>query len=588
MPASHSTRRGAPTRRGRTAAVSGAGLLAAVLLAGTLVGCAEEGEQIPSIGYAIDNTVTTYNANSVAGAVSGARQAFARVLPGFNYTGPEGGPVADTDIGTANAMPGDALTIQYKLNPNSVYSDGVPMSCDDLVLTWAANSGRFTRRNDQGATVPMFDAASTAGYTDIDRIDCQTGAKDAVVTFKAGRNVTDWKSLFGATSMMPAHVVATATGVPDIVSAVQNSDTAALTRVADFWNSGWTMTPGDLDLTLFPASGPYKVESFSADEGLVLVANDRWWGNRPATSRIVVWPKSSDISARIGDGAVEVVDVAAGSAPDLDLGGFEVTEVASRSVEQFVLSTSGLFENAAGRRAFAACLPRDELAAKFGLAAEPDADGAGSGGPVGTRVTAPDSLVHQSVAGAVGGRYETADTAAATAALADTDNTSATVRIGYLGPNPRRADIVSAVAAACAPAGITVQDVASPEFTPSMLRGGQVDVVLAGTASAPGAAGTAAATTAMYALRSGNGSNFGDYSNSRVDRIVDQLAVDDSTATQLSLSTEVENILWSDVPTVPLFDQPRTVAFASGLQAGTVNPTVSGAGWNMDRWVLRR
>ena len=578
MPASHSTRRGAQTRHGRTAAVSGAGLLATVLLAGSLAGCSEEGEQIPSIGYAIDNTVTTYNANSVAGAVSGARQAFARVLPGFNYTGPEGGPVADTDIGTANAMPGDALTIQYKLNPNSVYSDGVPMSCDDLVLTWAANSGRF----------PMFDAASTAGYSDIDRVDCQTGAKDAVVTFKAGRNVTDWKSLFGATSMMPAHVVASAAGVPDVVAAVQNSDVDALTRVADFWNDGWTMAPGDLDLAKFPASGPYKVESFSEDEGLVLVANDRWWGNRPATSRIVVWPKSSDVSARIGDGSVEVVDVAAGSAPDLDLGGFDVTEVPSRSVEQFVLSTSGLFENAAGRRAFAACLPREELASKFGIAAESDEAGAASGGPVDTRVTAPDSLVHQSVAGAVGGRYETADTAAAADALADTGNTSATVRVGYLGPNPRRAEIVAAVAAACAPAGITVQDVASPEFTPTMLRDGQVDVVLAGTASAPGAAGTAAATTAMYALRSGIRSNFGDYSNGRVDQIVDQLAVDSSTATQLSLSTEAENILWSDVPTVPLFDQPRTVAFATGLQAGAVNPTRSGAGWNMDRWVLRR
>lgn len=578
MPASHSTRRGAHTRRGRITAVSGAGLLATVVLAGSLVGCSEEGEQIPSIGYAIDNTVTTYNANSVAGAVSGARQAFARVLPGFNYTGPEGGPVADTDIGTANAMPGDALTIQYKLNPNSVYSDGVPMSCDDLVLTWAANSGRF----------PMFDAASTAGYSDIDRVDCQTGAKDAVVTFKAGRTVTDWKSLFGATSMMPAHVVASAAGVPDIVAAVQNSDADALTRVADFWNDGWTMAPGDLDLAKFPASGPYKVESFSEDEGLVLVANDRWWGNRPATSRIVVWPKSSDVSARIGDGSVEVVDVAAGSAPDLDLGGFDVTEVPSRSVEQFVLSTSGLFENAAGRRAFAACLPREELASKFGIATEPDEAGAASGGPVDTRVTAPDSLVHESVAGAVGGRYETADTAAAADALADTGNTSATVRVGYLGPNPRRAEIVAAVAAACAPAGITVQDVASPEFTPSMLREGQVDVVLAGTAAAPGAAGTAAATTAMYALRSGIRSNFGDYSNGRVDQIVDQLAVDSSTATQLSLSTEAENILWSDVPTVPLFDQPRTVAFATGLQAGAINPTRSGAGWNMDRWVLRR
>ncbi|WP_213571817.1 ABC transporter substrate-binding protein [Rhodococcus sp. USK13] len=570
------------TRHHRAAAVSGAGLLATVVLAGTLVGCSDEGEQIPSIGYAIDSTVTTYNAGSVAGSVSGARQAFARVLPGFSYTGPEGGPVADTDIGTANAVPGDALTVQYKLNPNSVYSDGVPMSCDDLVLTWAANSGRFTRPGE--ATVPLFDAASAAGYSDIDRVDCQTGAKEATVTFKAGRNFTDWRSLFGATSMMPAHVVARAAGVPDLVAAVQNSDNEALARIADFWNDGWTMTPGELDLALFPASGPYKVESFSADEGLVLVANDRWWGNRPATSRIVVWPKAADLAARIADESVEVVDVATGSVPDIDLGGFDVTDVPSRSVEQFVLATSGLFETPAGRRAFASCLPREELAAEFGTAAE---DGAAAAS-VDTRFTAPDSLVYESVAATAGGRYETPDTTAATAALAETDNTAATVRIGYLGPDPRRAAIVAAVAAACAPAGITVQDAGSEEFTPSMLRDGQVDGLLAGTASAPGAAGTAAPTTAMYALRGGSRNNFGDYANGRVDQIVDQLAVDSSTATQLALSTEAENILWSEVPTVPLFNQPRTVGFAAGLEAGAVNPTRSGAGWNMDRWVLRR
>jgi peptide/nickel transport system substrate-binding protein len=92
----------------------------------------------------------------------------------------------------------------------------------------------------------------------------------------------------------------------------------------------------------------------------------------------------------------------------------------------------------------------------------------------------------------------------------------------------------------------------------------------------------------MYALRGGSRNNFGDYANGRVDQIVDQLAVDSSTATQLALSTEAENILWSEVPTVPLFNQPRTVGFAAGLEAGAVNPTRSGAGWNMDRWVLRR
>ncbi|MFZ2178063.1 MAG: ABC transporter substrate-binding protein [Rhodococcus sp. (in: high G+C Gram-positive bacteria)] len=569
-------------RRGRTGA---AGLLTAAVLGGSLVACSTDEEQLPSIGYAIDSPLTTYNAGTVAGAVSGARQAFARVLPGFTYTGPEGGPVSDTDIGTASEVPGDSLTVQYKLNPNSVYSDGVPMACDDLVLAWAANSGRFTRPNDQGAPTPMFDAASTAGYADIDRVDCRTGAKDATVTFRPGRSFTDWRSLFGAASLMPAHVVAGKTGVPDIVAAVQNSDTNVLGRVADFWNSGWTLSPGDLDSAILPASGPYKIESFTQEDGLVLVPNDRWWGNRPATDRIVVWPKSSDLKSRIEDGRVEVVDVGAGSVADLDLADFEVSEVPSRSVEQFVLSTSGVFATAPGRRAFALCLPRQDLAARFG-APVPGTDGDTQAAA--TRFIGPDNLVYQSVAATVGGRFTVPDTAASSAALAETGSDTATVRIGYLAPDARRAEIVAAVAAACAPAGITVEDAGSPDFVPSKLRGGEVDAVLAGTAAAPGAAGTAAPTTALYALRGGSGSNAGGYSNGRVDQLVDQLVVDGSSGAQLSLSTELENILWSEVPTVPLFTQPRTVGFAPGLEAGLANPTRSGAGWNMDRWVLRR
>ena len=85
-------------------------------------------------------------------------------------------------------MPGDVLTIQYKLDPGRLLGRR-PVGLDDLVLAWAADSGRF----------PMFGAAGTAGYSDIDRVDCQPGSKDAVVS--SGREqFTDWRSLFGATS----------------------------------------------------------------------------------------------------------------------------------------------------------------------------------------------------------------------------------------------------------------------------------------------------------------------------------------------------------------------------------------------------
>ncbi|NLE78048.1 MAG: peptide-binding protein [Rhodococcus sp.] len=568
-------------RRGRRIAAPAVGVLATALVASLAVSCSSEGEQIPSIGYAIDNTITTYNAATVDGAASGAHQAFGRVLPGFTFTGPEGGPIADTDVGTARTVPGETLTVSYTINKSAVYSDGVPVTCDDLVLTWAANSGNFTADGQQ-----LFDAASTAGYSDIQRVDCQPGAKQALVVFEPGRSFVDWRSLFGATAIMPAHVVGTATGT-DVVGAVQNADIEALTRIADFWNTGWNLVPGELDLALFPSSGPYKIESYSVEDGLVLTANELWWGNKPETSRIVVWPKSDQMKSHIDNGDVQVVDVAAGSIDGLDLGGFDVIETASRNLEQFVLSTGGDFASAAARRAFAACIPRDDLAADFGSPTDSEALKTRVDGPVDARFTAPDTLIYPAVAATAGGRYRQPDPGAVRRELDAAGLENLTVRVGYLGPDARRAAIVEAVSAACGPAGITVEDASSPDFRPAMLREGLVDAVLGGTAGVQGAGGTAAPTTAAYALRTGSGSNFGGFGNGRIDQIVDQLAVDGGTETRLNISTEAENILWNEVPTVPLFEQLRINAFGHGMSEVLPNGTRAGAGWNMDRWVLR-
>ena len=72
------------------------------------------------------------------------------------------------------------------------------MDCDDLLLALAAMSGRF----------PGFTPATTAGYRDVRHVDCRAGAKTATVVFAAGRVYRDWLSLFGAGTLLPAHVVA--------------------------------------------------------------------------------------------------------------------------------------------------------------------------------------------------------------------------------------------------------------------------------------------------------------------------------------------------------------------------------------------
>ena len=57
--------------------------------------------------------------------------------------------------------------------------------------------------------------------------------------------------------------------------------------------------PGEFDPALFPSAGPYRIESYSTDGGLVLVVNERWWGNAPGTDRIVVWPRGTEMAAAV-------------------------------------------------------------------------------------------------------------------------------------------------------------------------------------------------------------------------------------------------------------------------------------------------
>ena len=550
-------------------------LLAATTAAsGLMVGCSSE-DQVPSIGYAVDTAVTSYNGGTAAGAAS-AQAVFGRVLTGFFYTGPDGQPVADTDTGTAKEVPGEAQTIQYRLNPRGVYSDGVPTACDDLVFTWAARSGRF----------PGFESASTAGYEDIERVECQPGSKDGTVVFRPGKRYLPWRTLFGAGELMPAHVAAQAGNVPDIVAAVQNDDRPALDRLAQFWNTGWNLEPGDLDITQFPASGPYRVESYGLEDGLVLVANERWWGEAPATGRIVVYPKPADLAARIEDGSVAAVDIGAGSLPEVNLDAYSVQQLPSRGIEQLVLNTGGVFESTAARRAFALCVPRQALFDQLGRATEAPEAGLGSG-PSNSRTLQQDSMYYPVATGAAG-PFAAGDPEGAQAALADAGKDGMVVRIGYLAPDARRAQTVSMIADACKAAGITVEDASTPEFTPARLREGAVDAVLGGPGGAPGPAGSLDGIAAIGGLRSGSGLNIGQFRNGRFDSITDQLAAEDNSTTQLNLVTEAENLLWAQLPSVPLFATPRTIAFSGGLDNGIAGPTRAGSGWNMDQWVLQR
>src|ERR1700736_687030 len=180
------------------------GAIAAVLsLIGGLGLSACSGSPAETIKYAVDGPVVTYNTTAVAGAGSVAPQAFARVLTGFNYQGPVGQIVGDHVFGSISVVGRAPLVLDYEISANAVYSDGKPITCDDMVLAWASQSGQL----------PGFDAANRAGYSDIASVDCSPGQKKARVTFVQDRAFVDFGQLFGATSMMPSHVISDELGI---------------------------------------------------------------------------------------------------------------------------------------------------------------------------------------------------------------------------------------------------------------------------------------------------------------------------------------------------------------------------------------
>ena len=546
--------------RRRRATVLAAVAVSALMVASGLTSCADGG--VEQVNYAVDGILSSYNTNTVNGAASAGPQAFARVLTGFGLHGPDGQALADHDFGTVSVVGREPMVLDYQISDNAVYSDGKPVTCDDMVLAWAAQSGRF----------PGFDAASQAGYLDIAGIECQAGAKTARVNYFPNRGGADYAQLFGATAMMPSHVIGDVLGL-DVTAAIQSGDPVAVSRIADAWNTIWNFT-GDIDLTKFPSSGPYKIQSVSPDGSIQLVANDRWWGAKPLTNRVTVWPRGVDVQDRINNGSFHVVDVATGSSGTLTTpDGYRRAEIPSGGIEQLIFAAAGPLSAPPARRALALCTPRDVIATN---AETPIANARLN--PVG------DDAFSAVEASAEAAQFSVANPDAARTAI---DGQPLTVRIGYQAPNPRLAATIAAITKSCAAAGITVEDVTSDVTGPQTLRDGQIDALLASTGGAAGSGSTGSSALDAYTLHTGNGNNLSGYSNPQIDGIISALAVTTDPKEQIRLLSDSAPILWGDVPTLPLYRQQRTLIASAKMFAVEASPTKWGAGWNMDRWVLR-
>ena len=445
-----------------------------------------------TITYANEQEWYDYNNGSTSGAAVANSIVLNQVLRGFSYVDDKGTVTMDTEYGTIEKTSDDPLTVKYTFNDKAVWSDGQPIGCADFLLAWMSGSGYYNKdgSTNQPGQVPadpayLFDAASTSGLDQTQKPACADGDKSVTLTY--AEPFVDWQVAIGTSagaSILPAHVAAKAAGTDTagLVTAYNNNDIATLTKVADFWNSGWTLdkAKGLPDSSMIPSAGPYYVAAWDPGQSVTLKKNDKWWGTPAKTDTIVIRYISQDQQvAALQSGEVDVIEPQPN--PDLNsaltaLGDLAKVEYGSLfTYEHMDLSVKNAFANEKLREALFKCAPRQQIVDNLIVPSSPDAKLLNS-------LTVMDfQKGYDQIAAASGfANYAQPDIEGAKAAYAASGEPQGKViRVGHVDPNPRRTNEVALLKASCDPVGFNIQD--TPLATGpwgAALAGGDYDIAL--------------------------------------------------------------------------------------------------------------
>lgn len=167
------------------------------------------------------------------------------------------------------------VAARYTLDPDAVWSDGVPLTTDDIIFSW--NVGRHEMTG-----VSNFELYAK-DVIDIKKLD----DKNFEITFE--KEKCDF-ALINDFNVLPRH----------IEQDVFNADPATYKNTNHF----------DSDPTnrgLF--YGPYVIEDVKPGQGITLIKNPKWWGAPPAFDevRIIVIENSGALSAQLLAGQIDMI-----------------------------------------------------------------------------------------------------------------------------------------------------------------------------------------------------------------------------------------------------------------------------------------
>jgi len=548
---------------------------------------------------------------------------------GFTYYDNKKALIRNTTFGTFKVVKNtnSDFRVQYTVNPGRLWSDGTPITGEDLLLSHILNSSEYSKAaglGDPGDTkvVPAFNSGGYTGVYDNSIVGEPTLSADKMsVTLRYNKKIPDWE-LYGPGPAAVHALVLMAEGKEKLgtvaeneaardrfVKAFQNKDTATLKKIGKVWSEDFNITSinDKTNPLLLVSNGGFLVDSAVTDQSVTLKLNPKY-NSGPKTSGIetVVFKFISDGTAAAQALANKEIDVYQGQ-PTADavaqlkaikgvtvIGGtnacYEHVDVRVGAASGTTTTYNGPFAASSGqkgkdlRTAFLLAYPREEIVEKLIKPINSSAV------VVNSLFTLPDEAAYSKIVGPNGASKYTAGTqekrtAKALALVkkyyptAKAGSGSVKVKLLWGQPsNQRRASEAALVKAALAKAGFDVNTTGTSGWS-GFLDDNSFDAQF--FAWCPSTV-TQTGTNANF--QSDGGNNFLGYDNPALDKILHSLEIKLPDAQITAKYIQAERLLMADAISLPIFQHPAATAVNSELVGIKPAPLTPNLVWNYWEW----
>jgi peptide/nickel transport system substrate-binding protein len=514
-----------------------------------------------TITVGLDSVPTTLNDHTVAGDTAVGRMVASAVWAQVFRVAPGLTPQLDTNVvDSAEVVSLAPQTVVYQIDPRATWSDGVPVTVDDFAYAWQSQKGGAVDIDGTPDSV-----ASSLGYRDIASVTGTNGGRTVTVVFHTA--FADWASLFD--DLLPAHIAE---------------------------RSGWNHGFDSFDPGVLVSAGPWQVTSWQPGTKIVLGRNPHWWAGPVSLDRVVIRAEAGpqQAASALGGGQLQV------AYPGWLDQSF-LSQVSSSPVlqSQESLGTTMLQLEFNLRRP-----PLDNVAVREGIAHDVDR------ATLVTTVGQPEdpsvwednhhlfaNMQSSYVDDAAG--YERADPAAASRLLAqgglqlDTRGTWSShgrplsLTLVWASDDSWSAAVGPVVAAQLVSQGfdVTAAPVTSAQLTSAVLPNGAFDLAIVPVAVGAYPSEMAAVFSTAPSVTGGAGpEDWSSFDDPRVDTLFSQAVQQLSPPQALAIYQQIDQTLWSAMPTLPLFAEPTLVVTSASLAQVGDDPGGLGPLWNMRLW----